>query len=246
MIHYKFCSTINMRDLGGYATNSNCHTKDNLFIRSDLPKKISDNEKRFFLEKKIKTIVDLRSKDAFENKPSCFKSLSDFNVINVPLKNGDKLFNDEKEYISMFMDMVKDKEAIYKIFNIFVESAGGIIFHCAEGKERTGVISALLLDLVDICFEDILADYSVSGIYFWKYSSIIKANESTMASQLGYSNGHVPDFYVYTKPDYMEKFFGLFKEAYGSTKEYMNLIGITDEQITKLKSKFIFEKIKEE
>lgn len=63
---------------------------------------------------------------------------------------------------------------------------------------------------------------------------------------LNYADRHVPDFYVYTKPDYMEKFFGLFKEAYGSTKEYMNLIGITDEQITKLKSKFIFEKIKEE
>ena len=242
MIHYKFCNTINMRDLGGYATNSNGYTTNNLFIRSDLPKKMSDNEKCFFVNKNIKTIIDLRSKNSFEKKPNCFKDLSEFNVINIPL-NGDTLFNDEKEYINMFMEIVKDEESVYKIFNVFAECDEGILFHCAEGKERTGVISALLLDLVDVCFEDILVDYSISSTYFWKYASIIKSNESTVASQLGYNNGHIPEFYIYTKPDYIEKFFKMFKETYGSTKEYMSLIGITCEQIFKIKSKFIFEKL---
>ena len=146
MIHYKFCNTINMRDLGGYATNSNGYTTNNLFIRSDLPKKMSDNEKCFFVNKNIKTIIDLRSKNSFEKKPNCFKDLSEFNVINIPLKNGDKLFNDEKEYINMFMEIVKDEESVYKIFNVFAECDEGILFHCAEGKQRTGVISALFLD----------------------------------------------------------------------------------------------------
>ena len=75
-----------MRDLGGYATNSNGYTTNNLFIRSDLPKKMSDNEKCFFVNKNIKTIIDLRSKNSFEKKPNCFKDLSEFNVINIPLK----------------------------------------------------------------------------------------------------------------------------------------------------------------
>lgn len=243
MVHYKFCNTINMRDLGGYATNSDGHTINSVFIRSDLPKKISENEMNFFLNKNIKTIIDLRDKNSFEKKANCFKELSDFNVVNIPLKNGDKLFNHENEYIDMLIKIVKDKEAFYKIFNIFAECEEGILFHCAEGKERTGVVSALLLDLVDVSYEDILVDYSISSTYFWKYSSIIKSNESTVARQLGYNDGHIPECYLYTKPDYIEGFFKLFKEAYGSTKEYMNLIGITDKQISKIKLKFISKEV---
>ena len=239
MIHYKFCNTVNMRDVGGYVTNSSEHTLSNLFIRSDYPRSISDSEKQFFLNKNIKTIIDLRDRDTFEEKPNCFKQLPYFNVINIPLKNGDKLFNDENDYINMLMEMVKDNDAFYKIFNIFCECKEGVLFHCAEGKERTGIVSALLLDVVDVCFEDILVDYSVSSTYFWKYSTIIKSNESTIAEKIGYSNGVIPECYIYTKPDYIEKFFELFKKLYGSTKEYIISTGITEEQINKLKSKFI-------
>lgn len=40
-----------------------------------------------------------------------------------------------------------------------------VLFHCTAGKDRTGILAALLLKLCGVCNEDILADYQVSATY---------------------------------------------------------------------------------
>ncbi|WP_408629652.1 tyrosine-protein phosphatase [Acetatifactor aquisgranensis] len=42
----------------------------------------------------------------------------------------------------------ENDEAIFQIFHTMADSEGGTLFHCQEGKDRTGVISALLLLLL--------------------------------------------------------------------------------------------------
>jgi protein-tyrosine phosphatase len=37
------------------------------------------------------------------------------------------------------------------------------LFHCAAGKDRTGVVAACLLDLLGVCTDDVCADYALSG-----------------------------------------------------------------------------------
>ncbi|MCB6602772.1 tyrosine-protein phosphatase, partial [Erysipelatoclostridium ramosum] len=45
------------------------------------------------------------------------------------------------------------------------QTGHAVLFHCTAGKDRTGILAALLLKLCGVCNEDILADYQISATY---------------------------------------------------------------------------------
>lgn len=56
-------------------------------------------------------------------------------------------------------------EAILGAFRALLACDGAVLFHCAAGKDRTGVFTMLLLALAGVEWADILADYTVSELY---------------------------------------------------------------------------------
>ena len=55
--------------------------------------------------------------------------------------------------------MLEGKDAIYKIFKIISNSESGVIYYCNAGKDRTGLITALILKLLDVSNDQIIQDY---------------------------------------------------------------------------------------
>lgn len=49
-----------------------------------------------------------------------------------------------------------------EIFKTIANAKSGVLFHCTAGKDRTGVVSAILLALVGVADEDIVYDYAIS------------------------------------------------------------------------------------
>jgi len=106
----------------------------------------------------------------------------------------------------------------------------GVLYHCTAGKDRTGVISAILLSLVGASQCDILADYQISYAYTIK-----------LIRQLCKENPDFPAYIVEPRIEYMEKFLELFNEKYGSSEKYLLEIGLTDLEIEKLKKKLLID-----
>lgn len=80
----------------------------------------------------------------------------------------------EKQYEEM---VEEDPKQAARILNLVGEhvSKGAVLYHCYVGKDRTGVISALIYMLCGVAEADILADYQVSGDY-------LRQNELLFAS----------------------------------------------------------------
>ncbi len=55
-------------------------------------------------------------------------------------------------------------EAFCGIFTSIAEAEGGVLFHCFAGKDRTGLVAAMLLDMASVAPEDIAADYGESDL----------------------------------------------------------------------------------
>jgi protein-tyrosine phosphatase len=53
--------------------------------------------------------------------------------------------------------------AFAALANTIAHARGGVLFHCAAGKDRTGLAAALLLDVAGVHRDDIIADYAMSG-----------------------------------------------------------------------------------
>ena len=105
------------------------------------------------------------------------------------------------------------------------KSAGGILFHCQEGKDRTGIIAGILLLLAGVTDVDIYADYEISNVYLFE---MIKTAKVVL-----------PDYLLYVKPEYMENVLRYLRDKYETVEKYLLSKGISETEIVNLKSKLL-------
>ncbi len=111
---------------------------------------------------------------------------------------------------------------------VFVKAKGGVFYHCTAGKDRTGVISALLLLLSGVCKTDILDDYQISQAYL-----------GSMIQQFCKKNSDVDVNIITPKTEYMDEFLNMFEQKYSTVEEYFSQIGLSDSEVLQLKTKLI-------
>ena len=122
-----------------------------------------------------------------------------------------------------------NKEQFKKVFDIFLQHPYNCtLFNCSAGKDRTGVISALLLDLAGCHEYDIVKDYSES---YENNMAMIKELEAMM------EDGN--EKYLGSDPRMMMKFLAYLRESYGSAQGYLLNIGLSEEQVVQLKENFV-------
>ena len=144
--------------------------KEGLIYRSaSLSKNKSELILKFLKENKIKYILDIRHKDELENYIKYNNFYDDEikvkYVINIPFKTEVNTYIPDKPYENFYYAFLKDfKDEIKLIFDKYFTNASTdrLIIHCEGGKDRTGVIIALLLDLLEIERELIIEDYLLS------------------------------------------------------------------------------------
>ena len=115
-----------------------------------------------------------------------------------------------------------------EVFRCIARAPEGVIFHCSAGKDRTGVVSAILLLHAGVERRDIVYDYALSREY----------NRSRMEALIK-RRPEIADI-VTPKEAYMERFLELFREKYSDTTHYFKGLGLTEEEIINIRSKLIF------
>ena len=225
MQRYIWNTTFNARDLGYTPTMNRKYIKPQRFIRSDAPHTIDDDVKEFLIEHNLKTVIDLRNEKIVNMNPNAFISNNRFSCYNFPLSIDTKAVNSEDDVIGNYYQMLENDTAITNIFRTMANSIGGILFHCQEGKDRTGIIAAILLLLAEVSDIDIYADYEISNVYLYEMIKTAKAI--------------LPDYLLYVKPEYMESILKYLREKYVTIENYMLSKGISKIEICKLKSKLL-------
>ena len=152
MIRYLKKEIENMRDIGGNENKYGKRVKTGRLIRSNLPIKLTDENLAYFKDKGIYTVMDLRSYEEIEKKPSIFEKDSKFKVHHIGMSIGKDIPKDSASVPKSYLEMVEVKDKIKKIFEI-IEENEKLIYFCNAGKDRTGVISSLILQLLSV--EDI-------------------------------------------------------------------------------------------
>lgn len=225
-IHFK--NTKNTRDLGGIAVDLLHCIQYKRIIRSDVPILLTETEINYLLKNNICTVIDLRDTLHTKLSPTCLQLHPDFAWHNVPLQNEKYKINSEEDLIHVYMEFVRNYNAMKEIFKIVLNTDTGIFIHCQEGKDRTGVVCALLLLIAGVSYEDIVVDYQCTEIYMNEY-----------IAQILEAFPEFPEYRYATKSRYMVSFLDKFNKTYGNVKAYLHEIGLSDVEIKNIKHKLI-------
>lgn len=228
MKRYLLDSMGNMRDIGGYITG-NKKVKCGKLIRSNLPDNMTEEDISVLKKMGIKTVIDLRTEEEIEKANSVFEKNPAFKLLHYKINGGGKIPEKSDDVPLSYMKMLEGKEIIYQIFKEIARENHGIIYFCNAGKDRTGVITALILMTLGVKKEDIVSDYMLSEGHLEKIiNCFVEYPKNTQIRDV-----------VTPKAEYMEQFLNQFNEKYGDINQYLHQIGITDNDINQIREKYI-------
>lgn len=175
---------VNVRDIGGMTTSDNRQVKMGKVYRSASLSYITPNGKQALSALQPCLICDLRSEDEIINDPDPQFEGMRHETLNMATE-GDKakrlwllLFNPRKLdgllpklYTSIILE--ENAHAIQRVMHMLLDEANyPMLIHCTAGKDRTGVIVALILGLLGVPEERIVADYTQSNHFYHHYEQI--------------------------------------------------------------------------
>ena len=170
----------NIRDIGG--VYKDVTLKDNMLLRGRTLKHLTDDQIEYFVKDcHLKTIIDLRSHDEAEKAPEI--EIPGVNSEIIPIFERDKkgVSHNENEKVDalqiyrtlpemdrIYFDMLHGESLVNigKVINRIIsakEEEYCFYFHCSEGKDRTGLIAAILLSILGVSRKEIVKDYMITN-----------------------------------------------------------------------------------
>jgi protein-tyrosine phosphatase len=108
------------------------------------------------------------------------------------------------------------------------------VIHCTAGKDRTGIVSALVLAALGVPEETIVADYSLSNHYHTHFRELIRGQMATLMN-FGLT---IDDVYPLTlaHPETMRAALRYIHDHYGDVQTYLKVrAGVDEETLTRLR-----------
>jgi len=221
--------TTNTRDLGGYQTSNNKITNYGRIIRSDVPNNFSKEDFKIMERYHIYAAIDVRGDKHFKETANAYQTIKGIQFYHIPITGGFKelaeLEKNSKEH--SYLSIVEmHKPEFLRVFQVIAQqNDGAVIYNCKAGKDRTGIISALILSLCGVPESDIIADYEIS--YTLNYE------------KFPFEEGNERSNYFLSPPEYMRNFLAYIHQKYQNAAGYLADIGLTQEEIQQIKTKLL-------
>ena len=231
----------NFRDLGGYETADGRTTLWRTLYRADGLYRLTPADVAALEPLGLRTVIDLRSAPELDERgrfpvdahPVVFHHLP---IVDKTWAHGDapEYERDEDFLIWAYQDMLTvGAPRFAKAFEVLAApGALPAVFHCAAGKDRTGLLAAMLLGSLGVSHSDIVADYAltVEGMERFREWAAREWPEWTerMAT--------VPPAYTAALPEAMSHILDELRAEHGTIRAYVRSIGVTDGTLATLES----------
>ena len=231
----------NFRELSGYPTDGGGRVREGMIFRSGALELMSKDDYAWLRDViGVQTILDLRHAD------------------ELAMRKGPHQLDSHVISHSIFPDTVKQEELIAELnglygpgispgrylhyldiggdrlaeaFRLFADEANyPVLVHCTAGKDRTGVLLGMLMDVLGCEDEDIALEYGLSEAaidrliaYLRSSGRQIEGTEEDLRARLA------------TPPDRMAGFIELMREKHGSSEAFFESKGVSKEEIARIR-----------
>ena len=245
----------NIRDIGG--VYKNVTIKEGKLIRGRTLRCLSDYQREYLVNTcGVKTIIDLRSHDEIDHEPELKLDNTTYEIMPIFERQKDGISHQEGEKVDalqiyrvlptmdqIYFDMLHGQSLtnigliIDRIIN-GKDDEYGFYFHCSEGKDRTGLIAAILLSILGVSRKEIVKEYLVTNKMSkkkaFKYYMTIKYGrfDALFALKVGRT--------FLAKQKYINVLFEVIDNEYGSLETFLTKgLNLKLEDIESFKKKMI-------
>ena len=157
--------TLNLRDLGGYPAAGGT-VRWRTLLRSDTLHRLDDAGRAALAGLGLRTVIDLRTDEEVRAAPSALDSTG-ARTFHVPLFGDAAIGRLPPELAAVYRHMIDDcgPAIAGAIGRLCALGALPGLIHCTAGKDRTGLVAALALEVIGVPDEFIAADYAMSASY---------------------------------------------------------------------------------
>jgi hypothetical protein len=159
---------VNVRDLGGLPTEDGGATRFGSVVRGDRPSRLTEDGWRALAAHGIRRVLDLRAAEELGDEPPPRAAVD---VVRVPLMGEEdaaylrELADRRATFAEWYVDTLDRHRGLVARALAAVADApeGGVLVHCHGGRDRTGIVCALLLRLAGVADDAIADDYAVGA-----------------------------------------------------------------------------------
>jgi len=228
--HVPFDGCFNFRDLGAYRTRDGDTLRTRRLFRADGPHALTDADGAMLRSLSVTTILDLRTTDEAEERGRYATVLP--GVITYPLPMTDVLPDTDELPTWIDPEVVADRyfemligghEAICESLAILTDpDAYPAMLHCSAGKDRTGILSAIILGILGVPDETIVEDYALSAPAMVRLVDHLQRSYPDARERLD----RLAPALIAAEPEAMRGFLLRVYTEFGSFADYLDALGM--------------------
>ena len=229
----------NFRDVGGYSTDDARETRWGVLYRADGLGLLTDDDRQTLGMLGLRTVIDLRSHAELAERGRFPVDVIELDYEHLPIL--DELWsqervahfaNDREFLLWAYRDMLEVGAHRFgaAISRLARPGALPAIFHCTAGKDRTGLLAALLLSALGVRREEVLTDYALTAAGIVRMIAWAKRESPEAAARMA----STPAWFFAALPEALDEILDDLCDSHGSIREYVRSIGVTDEELTDL------------
>jgi len=231
--HIDCAGVFNLRDLGGYPTTDGRSTRWRTLFRADGLHRVVATH-RGVQGLAWRTVLDLRT--LAERDAGSF-ACDGVDAIHLPvLRNtwdvdglGGDIEDPTRFLTDRYLDMADSgAAAIAAVFDVLASPTRlPAVFHCAAGKDRTGVVAALVLAALGVDDDHIAADYHLSALAMDRLADWITTSRPETAEDMA----RQPQGFLACPPEAITLFLDELRTRHGAVEGYLRAIGVTTDTL---------------
>lgn len=240
---------VNARELGGIKTIDGKYVRKNVLLRSaNLSGAPGSTVTRLYSDFKVKYVIDFR--DLFEclKSPDVVIPYAEYHFLTALPQLFEE--NEEAEYNKAYYESHPEKlfEKIYTLlatseqakqayksfFEILLKADGDtVLWHCTQGKDRTGIATLLLLNALGVSKEDAIQEYMLTN------AEMQLEYDQMKMSGMPEERLRFMQEILFVKQENIEMYCDILEKKYGSIYEYVVSELITEEEAKRLKAAYL-------
>jgi protein tyrosine/serine phosphatase len=214
----------NFRDLGGYRARDGRRLRWRRLFRADGLDRLTAADLQHIEQLQLRTVIDLRTGDevargriATAEDAVSWHHLPMLDVL--PPRDRYDAWVQPAQVAAQYLGMISTGTGTATVSSflglVCDPERYPLVFHCFAGKDRTGILTALVLGLLGVADEDIAADYALSAAAMHHLLAWLRAQYQVGAPELADLESSAAAI-IAAEPETMAEFLRQFRDTYGS------------------------------